>query len=1532
MRLYKIYSDLTTGVIRFDGSTVRPKALASCVAVMSTTHPTRIIIKSKFPKQNGDERIYFGRLNVLRIQNKDGVKLVETLGFTTPQVLAYLNTEFERTLQVIDAEYKGVWNALTNTPDVTADPNPVAGDWYFTSVAGNYNGLPYEINDQIRYSGSQWEQIKDQSAKVTEIENSARAQYDIYVDASYTGQSTGSILKPFGSINLAINNSSSGDKIFIKGTHLVSNKKTLPHSLFFYGVKGSEIKYVSYDSTNACIFEYDGDYTQSFGFEGIKFSNAGEYALKIYKGLSITIEDCEFKNNGWNGTGLSTTLAEAGGVLGYDSTDTALQSFYASSNASNGGAMRIEGFPMLRIIGNEVSGNLRGIRVSDCGINGAGFITRNVSSNNIESGIYLSVGSLGGCQNVTVTMNFSAYNANNGLLVIGGLNNKFSQNEVNGNWNAGFCAWGSGNTTLRDCGLYDNNRSSYNGIGNTGDAKASIQINEAYDLLGTNISVNPNFRFIAEVLDTQVHYTGLGSNTAKVGFLITESVGDLASNDKNIIKIDDVGFIGQDYAIDFSEVDLTNLRVSLGDNSFQSIGEKAVRSPLAGDFFELPFSNHTTNINHADISVDSTGNVIINEGVGGNRLNPYKVNDLEAVAFGTDIKVILKGSDKIQFIVPVAGTSIDGSFVNSVLNQAIMQINGVFTNTVGFVTGNNAVNGFTLSGDNLTLTLEDSTSFTVDVTTLGVDENKFVTGAALAGSDLTLTMSDATTITVDASGLAVDTDTIIVSGVVTGDDLILTDSDGGTITIDASTLGGSGSAGNPVVSGSVVGTNLVLVLDDASTVTIDASNMINGSTGLAVNADWFVSYGTDANTAVNHPQTNLAAGVAGNAPFYFGTSLTRGSEMKWNHTLVNKQSAFGIWAGTEAPAGTYNSRVHSYNWSTAFRWFGSGFGDFNANMDLITSNINAGAYAPVQGSEMKLRFGTDGHLSLINVVSGAEVLVMKTTIPLSVTEFKLQMGSDQNQNFPNAQVVDIESLWEIVHDFNNNEGGIDNGILDHTVIKSGVSIELGEKIMFMLDEVGQGDFFGTNYTNASTSISTAEEQLDNQFKYQTNEALVFTQGGANDWNMNTNANGYFFAANLDQYREGGGSGTVQGMFSLRFNTDGKLTIYDEDAGVKVATAKIDPQVGSSVHLFMGVRGNRAYYSIPTISKQSLNQGSQPETNFVPTVANQTVSVTDGEVLNFQVVSSDNIVNQYVEVDAPSWMSMNQNTGVLSGTASGGAATYVVNCKAGNAIGGTIPFTVTVTVEAIVSYNNTKSIQFNGSSSYLAGNATLMDSMDRATNGDGNAWSIGMWVKPNNNTATQTLFVYGAGDDVNGGTITIQKVNANNLLVRYGTTTENIILFGNAFTHGNWSHVLITFDGGTTGNTAADVNDYYSRFNVYVNGALTTTIDGSSGGGYTGVISGENTSDNIFRFGRASNVHNNYFEGLMNSMAIWNSDQSSNVSDIYNSGTLHDLNDLTEAPQHYYEIESSVTSVPDTTGSANLTGYNFAASDLVTDTP
>lgn len=1358
--------------------------------------------------------------------------------------------------------YKGAYNGATASPTLPTGTD-VLGDFYRVTAAGG----GYATGDILVFNGgtagdlTDYDHIAEANATQSDIVNSALKVHDIYVKAGYAGPvSDGSVLYPYSDLTTAVGSANDMDSIYLEGTFEITGEIILPvdKSLFFYGSDDAIVQFTNYSDGNGSLFYFNGtDSTKELKFNNITFKNAGGYGIYTKKTAKVEINDCVFTNNGWNGTALNTIASkDVTALLGYDSTAAELQAFYASSNASNGGAMRIEESTQVLVIGNTVSKNLRGIRVQDCGIGGAGVISRNQSSQNIESGIYIAAGALGGSQNITTTMNVSAYNANNGLLVIGGLNNKFSQNEVNGNWNAGFCAWGAGNTTLRDSGLYDNNRSAFNGIGNTGDAKASIQINEAYNLLGTNISLNPAFRFIAEILDTQVHYTGLGSNTEKIGFLITEDVGLLPANDKNIIKIDDVGFIGQDYAIDFSEVNLNNLKVSLGDNSYASIGEKAVKSPAGGDFFELPFSNHTTDINYADISVDATGNVVINEGVGGNRLNPYKVNDLQAVAFGTKIKVILKGSDKIQFTVPVAGCSIDGTFVNSVLNQAIVQLNLVFTNTVGFASGGNPVTTFTLVANDLTIGLEDSTSFTVDVTTLGVDTDNFVSSGAINGS------------------------------------------------------------------------NLVLTMDDASEITIDISNMINGSSLTAVNDNWYYSYGTYANQEVVLPINNGSI-VPLNGPYYFGKVMNRGSEFIWNMRNLSNFD-IGIWDGAEVATAYNVGQTSDANWSVAFN-FNGGFMD-GTNTDLLATQFHGSKYGVNHDTPMVIRFGLDGHLTLVDLLPTPEVIVAKTQAPLSVQSFNMQLGLWVNNEFPNGSVKD--SGWEIVHDFDGTENGIFDGIKDHTVLRSDVSIIAGEKIMFDLDRAGSGEFFGTSYTGAASGNSSAETQLVNSFEYRTNEAVTL----GNNWTPNTTAARYFLAGGGVASWRVGGSNNTQGMFSIRFQLNNVVELWSETENELIATSLLAGN--TTLGFYMGSDEAMTYNEIPTVTKQSITQGTQPNDLYKATVADQSASVEEGYALNYQIVSSNNIVNQFVLVDAPSWMTVNQTTGIVSGTAPafvGTAADVIaVNAKAGNAIGGTVDFVLTVNV---VSYGstNTKSLQFGGGSKSLQAPASgVAGALARSSsNGQGasDAWTISMWVKPSTASNFQTIFYYGGDDIVNEGRIEISQTSTNTILFKYGSASDHMTVFGiSQYPWNQWNHVMITYDGVATTNTQADFSLYMTdRFTFSVNGSNAFNSISHANYGYTGSIIADK-----FRIGRLMGTpagNDNYLlGGNMDQLAIWSSDQRANLSTIYNGGQTQDLSLLAEAPQHFYEVEDSVTTITDSIGGADLTGYGFTASDLVSDTP
>ena len=144
---------------------------------------------------------------------------------------------------------------------------------------------------------------------------------------------------------------------------------------------------------------------------------------------------------------------------------------------------------------------------------------------------------------------------------------------------------------------------------------------------------------------------------------------------------------------------------------------------------------------------------------------------------------------------------------------------------------------------------------------------------------------------------------------------------------------------------------------------------------------------------------------------------------------------------------------------------------------------------------------------------------------------------------------------------------------------------------------------------------------------------------------------------------------------------------------------------------------------------------------------------------------------------------------------------------------------------------------------------------------------------------------------------------------------------------------MTWHGGTTGNDPLQGSAYYGRFSVVVDGVALSTVGVATNSGYTGAISGTaGASGGIYRVGRANNVHNNHFGGGLNQVAVWDTDQTANVATIYNSGATQDLSLLADAPDHVYEIGASVTTITDSIGSADLTGYNLALSDIVTDSP
>ena len=471
-----------------------------------------------------------------------------------------------------------------------------------------------------------------------------------------------------------------------------------------------------------------------------------------------------------------------------------------------------------------------------------------------------------------------------------------------------------------------------------------------------------------------------------------------------------------------------------------------------------------------------------------------------------------------------------------------------------------------------------------------VTDTTNVVAALTAGSNITIAADgtiassggggSAITIQEEGSSLATAASTInFVGGGVTAS---------GTGTTKTITV--SGSAGAELASGAVVGTNLVLTKSDSTTVSIDASTLINPVGLVSGSNQWYISYGTNADDPVNVSTTTTA--VANQGPFYWGEELTRGSEYNFNMT-TDRQWRMGIWDGAQT-AQTYQNQIVVTNWNTVF-FFKDGTVTFGDSTNTEVTDYNSGSeYSVANNAPLSLRFLSDGHLELVDKTGGAENTIGRTINPLSVNSFKVQFGAWSNATFPNGSITNTNFDWEVAHDFDNSEDGVKNGVEDHTVIKSGISINPGEQININLSFVAQGDFFGTNYTGNLSGVSNAEELLTNRFQYQTNESII-----GPDYNFNTSAAGTSGSA-TDGYFEAG-SGTIPGyrrigvnnpvgMISLRYYTDNSIQIWSEVENELIATAQANGS-GAPIHLFHGFKGTRTYAQIPTITKSTIAVGT-----------------------------------------------------------------------------------------------------------------------------------------------------------------------------------------------------------------------------------------------------------------------------------------------------------------------------------------------------
>ena len=342
------------------------------------------------------------------------------------------------------------------------------------------------------------------------------------------------------------------------------------------------------------------------------------------------------------------------------------------------------------------------------------------------------------------------------------------------------------------------------------------------------------------------------------------------------------------------------------------------------------------------------------------------------------------------------------------------------------------------------------------------------------------------------------------------------------------------------------------------------------------------------------------------------------------------------------------------------------------------------------------------------------------------------------------------------------------------------------------------------------------------------------------------------------------------------------------------------------------------------------------TGDAPTITSPlTVELQEGDTLNYELIATFGVGYEWDLSNVSGITTVEGNIRKLIGGSTLAQGSYNIPVKAIN-YNGEDSQTLVLNVTA-PAFANTKSLEFQNND-WLGGNAGILQNvLGRVSNGSGasDAWTVSFWFKGGTaNNASQTIFYFGAQDVANQGSLQIKfNGSLNRLEMRYGSNNNrlNFATSQNTFLDGVWKHVLISYDGGTTGSASGSINAYYSRFKIYVDGVIATTLNTNNNFGYSGSIQPQNCR--VGRFNSGQYLRNSC---KVDELAIWDSDRSGDAATIYNSGTPTDLSNLTNAPLHWWRMGDGDTFpfVFDVGSQANLIFQmnSMSAASFVNDTP
>jgi len=219
----------------------------------------------------------------------------------------------------------------------------------------------------------------------------------------------------------------------------------------------------------------------------------------------------------------------------------------------------------------------------------------------------------------------------------------------------------------------------------------------------------------------------------------------------------------------------------------------------------------------------------------------------------------------------------------------------------------------------------------------------------------------------------------------------------------------------------------------------------------------------------------------------------------------------------------------------------------------------------------------------------------------------------------------------------------------------------------------------------------------------------------------------------------------------------------------------------------------------------------------------------------------------------------------------------------------------------VPFTNTKSIALDGVDDYVDFGAS-------STIADGGQFSFSFWIKGGSQVGNRYLF---SADYYNQNTF--WRVSGTNF--QWMNINGTVINVSIGVLDNNWHHILVIWNPDGANST----------IRCFTDGANERNVSNDWRYGTNGIYKG------ALRYIGGTSV--NGLNGNLDEIAFWNDDQSSNVSAIYNSGQVHDLNALSSPPVHWYRCGDGDTAPTLTdNGSAGNNGTMTNFSTFSSDVP